>query len=93
MNLIVVYLVIINVVAFVLFTHDKMCAIQSRRRIPEKVLFLFAIAGGSLGGLVSMYIYRHKVNKWKFSIGLPVIILGQICLYYLYYSYLAPDMV
>ena len=39
-----------NVIAFILMGTDKIKAKLDKRRIPEQVLFLFAILFGAIGG-------------------------------------------
>jgi uncharacterized membrane protein YsdA (DUF1294 family) len=39
---------------------------------------MVAIAGGSLGGLLGMYLFRHKTQHLKFKLGFPLIILLQL---------------
>lgn len=72
------YLIIINVATFALFGADKLLAKGHRRRVPEACLLLLAVAGGSLGGWLAMYIFRHKTRHKKFSWGLPLILFMQI---------------
>ena len=45
----------------------------TRRRVPERTLFLIAALGGSLGVLLGMYTFRHKTKHWYFVIGMPAI--------------------
>lgn len=49
-----------------------------RWRVPEKTLFLLALAGGSAGALAGMYVFRHKTKHLKFVIGLPLILILQV---------------
>ncbi len=51
-----------------------------RKRISENTLLLNALVGGSLGVLAGMYVFRHKTQKPKFRIGVPVIIALQVIL-------------
>ena len=51
-----------------------------RARISETSLLLTALVGGSLGVLGGMYVFRHKTQKPKFRVGVPVIIGLQIIL-------------
>ena len=53
-------------------------AAETRRRIPEKTLFLIAAAGGSVGVLLGMYTFRHKTRHLSFVIGVPVILALQV---------------
>ena len=56
---------------------DKQRAIRHQWRIPEKVLFLVAFLGGSVGSMVGMYLFRHKTKHWYFVVGMPLILLLQ----------------
>ena len=51
---------------------------DSRHRIPERNLFLGAIAGGSLGALLGMRVFHHKTLHRSFRIGIPLILAVQI---------------
>ncbi len=59
---------------------DKFAAQRQNRRVPEKVLFLLAAAGGSLGLYLGMFTFRHKTKHWYFVVGVPLIILVQAAL-------------
>ncbi len=69
------YLLIINIVAFVVAGLDKRAAIHHRRRVSEKNLFKLALAGGSVGLYVAMLSFRHKTKHWYFMVGVPGILL------------------
>ena len=73
-----VYLLIINIITFVLYAADKWKAIHSRWRIRTITLMGFALAGGTVGGLLAMYIFRHKTKTKSFTVGLPVMLVVQI---------------
>lgn len=78
------YLVLINIITFALYAIDKLNAKTDSWRISERMLILFAVAGGSAGALLGMYICRHKTRKLKFKIGVPVIMIIQfISLYFI----------
>ncbi len=76
----IVYLILINAAAFLLMHIDKKKAQHRKRRIPERVLMGAAAAGGSIGALMGMDVFRHKTKHKKFTIGIPVIIALQIVL-------------
>ena len=59
---------------------DKIRAMEHRYRIPEAVLLLFAVVGGSIGSILGMFLFHHKTRKAKFRFGLPLILLVQIAL-------------
>lgn len=75
----VVWLIAINIAAFILFGADKQKARRAEkrpsiRRIPEKTLFLLAGLGGSAGALLGMYCWHHKTLKNTFRTGIPAIL-------------------
>lgn len=76
----IIYLIIINLVAFLAMYIDKRKAKYGKWRIPEQTLFILALIGGSIGAIAGMYIFRHKTKKLRFSIGFPVILVLQIIL-------------
>ena len=75
---ILIYLAAVNGIAFLLCGIDKWKARRERWRIPEKTLFLSAIAGGSVGFLLGMQLFRHKTKHKSFTIGIPLILALQI---------------
>ena len=79
-KLIVIYLVLVNAVAFLLMLADKLKAKKGAWRIPEATLMGIAAIGGSFGTICGMNLFRHKTKHPKFSIGLPMILALQIVL-------------
>ena len=75
-----VYLVIVNIVGFVMMGIDKKKAIRGAWRIPEASLFLVALIGGSIGSILGMQTFRHKTKHWYFKYGMPAILILQIAL-------------
>ena len=73
-----IYLVFINLLAFVLMGADKAKAKRNAWRIPEKTLFLSAILGGSIGAILGMQLFRHKTRHWYFKYGMPIILALQL---------------
>jgi uncharacterized membrane protein YsdA (DUF1294 family) len=74
------YLLLINIITLALYAIDKLNAKTDSWRISERMLIMFAVAGGSIGALLGMYICRHKTRKPKFKFGIPVILVLQIVL-------------
>jgi len=68
----------VNLCAYVIMGVDKNRAIRKKRRVPEKVLFAFAICFGGLGGTLGMYSFRHKTKHWYFAVFFPLLALLQI---------------
>ena len=79
-GLLAVYLLAVNLAAFVLYGADKRRAKQGTWRIPEKTLFLLPLLGGSIGALLGMRVFHHKTKHWYFVWGIPAILLAQIAL-------------
>ncbi len=77
---IILYLAAMNLLDFVLMGADKSKAKRGARRIPEATLLLFAILGGSVGGILGMLLFRHKTRHAAFALGLPLILLVQLVL-------------
>lgn len=80
MDILITYLGIINVLTLFISYSDKRAAINHRRRVPEKNLFIIALIGGSIGLYLSMLIFRHKTKHASFMIGVPAIIAVQLYL-------------
>ena len=62
------YFIIINVLEFILMGIDKLLSIKKLYRIPEIVLLIVPFIGGSIGGILGMYIFKHKTKKIKFKL-------------------------
>ena len=77
-RLILLYLLIVNAIAFILMLADKRMAQKNLWRIPESTLLLSAAIGGSIGSLAGMYTFRHKTKHLKFTLGVPAILIAQI---------------
>ncbi len=77
-NILCGYLSVINVVLFTMMGIDKRKAVKGKWRIPEKTLFLLAVMGGSVGGILGMYVFRHKTKHWSFKLGFPAILVLQL---------------
>jgi len=74
------YLMAVNVLAFLLFGLDKWKAKHKKWRIPEATLLGIAVIGGSIGALLGMMVWHHKTKHKNFRIGIPVILMAQIAL-------------
>ena len=74
------YLVIINFITFTAFAIDKIAAIERKSRIRIVTLLALSFFGGSIGGLIAMYLLRHKTRKDYFTVGIPLIMIMQVVL-------------
>ena len=72
------YLVLINLVTFIIFAVDKWKARNNRFRIKEAVLFLLCFLGGTIGGIIGVHALNHKTSRQAFVVGIPLILLVQV---------------
>lgn len=79
-EILIAYLVVINLVAIVLMYIDKQKARKHQWRISEDTLIGVAILGGGIGALWGMHVFRHKTKHAKFTIGIPIILSIQALL-------------
>jgi uncharacterized membrane protein YsdA (DUF1294 family) len=77
-QILLVYLVLINIGTFSMYGLDKAFAVSDSRRISEKTLLIAALCGGSLGALAAMKLFRHKTRKHSFLIWFVLVFLFQI---------------
>ncbi len=76
------YLAIINLITLIAFAWDKRLARRKSWRISEINLITLSALGGTIGGLLGMYLFRHKTRHLKFTWGLPIIFILQLALLY-----------
>lgn len=76
-QLIIFYVVGINLLTIVVFWFDKWMARSGSWRIPEIGLWGLAAIGGSPGALVAMQWFHHKNKKLSFQLIFVLILLIQ----------------
>ncbi len=76
--ILLIYLLVINIIGLAAMAIDKIRAMDRRFRVPEAVLFIIALMGGSLGILIGMHLFRHKRRKPLFRYGIPLLLVIQI---------------
>ena len=77
-EIVIVYLVVINVATFLTYGIDKWKAKKSLWRIREASLLGLAVLGGSIGAWLGMKVWHHKTMHEKFKYGIPLILVVQI---------------
>lgn len=85
-NALIIYIISINLIAYIIMCFDKYQSKKKGSRIPEHSLFFIALLLGALGIYLGMKapIY-HKAAKASFKIGIPLlIVLNAICVYLIY---------
>ncbi|MBQ2238646.1 MAG: DUF1294 domain-containing protein [Lachnospiraceae bacterium] len=80
---IIIYFILVNFIAFLMYGMDKKKAIDGKYRIAERTLVLIGVIGGSIGAMAGMKVFHHKTKHKKFVYGLPLIFMLQcffVCL-------------
>ncbi|WP_394368301.1 DUF1294 domain-containing protein [Flavobacterium proteolyticum] len=72
----------INSLCFLTYGYDKWLAKNNKRRISEFNLLVLAGIGGTIGGIISIYLFKHKTNKFSFILSFYAIAILQIVLLY-----------
>ncbi|NML57503.1 DUF1294 domain-containing protein [Chryseobacterium cheonjiense] len=75
---------LISIITFIIFGIDKRKAVKHQRRIPENTLLILAFFGGTIGALLGMLVFRHKISKRSFLLKFSGIVVIQVMLVYLY---------
>ena len=70
---------LVNLAVFAFYGIDKAKAVRNEWRISEKSLIGAALLGAP-GALLAMFVFRHKIRKPKFYIGVPLILIAEIIL-------------
>ncbi len=81
------YLIATNFIAFLLYGYDKLLSIKSGKfisRVSEKTLLLSTFIGGSIGSLIAMFIFRHKIKKASFILKFSIVVIIQMLIVYIY---------
>lgn len=79
-QVILYYLVAMNVFGFLFMGLDKWKAKKRAWRIPEATLLLIAALGGAIGSMVGMHLFHHKTRHWYFLYGIPAMLVIHILL-------------
>ena len=93
MKTILIYIAVINVIAFVLFGVDKWKAKHGSWRITEATLLDAAILGGSIGAYLGMKVFHHKTQHKKFVYGIPLIIFFHLLLMFFIIRWILSEII
>ena len=76
------YVAVISLISIIVCIYDKKISKKNnvKLRIPEKSLFLWSAAGGSLAMFITMKLIRHKTKHVSFMVGIPLIFVLQVAL-------------
>ena len=70
-------ILLVNIIGFTVMGVDKYKAKKKLWRVPEKIFFLVAVFGGSVGVYAGMFFFRHKTKHWYFVLGIPFILIAE----------------
>jgi len=78
-------LLAVNAFSFFVMGNDKRKAFGRGEvtRTPEGFIFFMAAMFGSVGVYAGMFVFRHKIRKWYFQLGIPLLILQNLATLYL----------
>ncbi len=77
-KIVLAYITVIGLISVFVCVYDKSAAKKSKRRVPEKTLFLLSAIGGSVAMYFTMRLIRHKTLHKRFMLGIPFIIVLQL---------------
>ena len=81
-----IYILNMSLLSFLLYTYDKFQAINTSKninRVSENKLLFSSFIGGTIGSIVAMIFFRHKIKKISFIIKLFVVIILQAVIVYM----------
>lgn len=87
---ITIYIVIINIITYIIYAYDKHQAKKHKWRVRESTLLILALLMGSIGALTAMYTLRHKTKHRKFTLGIPLLLIINILILILMKVYILP---
>ena len=66
------FILVWNIITFITMGIDKRRAEKDRQRISEKTLTIMIFAAGAIGITAGAYVFRHKTQKLKSKILMPL---------------------
>lgn len=75
------YLIAMNVVTFLLYFYDKTVAKIGLLRVPEFVLHVVTVAGGTPAAFLGQNLFNHKTTKGTFRRMFWMIVVGQFIVF------------
>ncbi|MDO9534738.1 MAG: DUF1294 domain-containing protein [Bacillota bacterium] len=77
----------LNIFCLYLISLDKKRAVRHHWRIPEKIFFILAFAGGAVGTYLGMIFFRHKTKHFHFKWGMRLLVVFHgVVFYFLFYN-------
>jgi len=80
MDILLLLFLLVNFIAFTIIGYDKRLAVKNKRRISEKALLFWVAIGGTIGSLIGMLLFRHKISKRSYLLKFFLIVGLQVFL-------------
>jgi uncharacterized membrane protein YsdA (DUF1294 family) len=90
LGVVLAWVLSMTVVAFGAYGLDKLMARSERLRVPERVLLALSFAGGTLGALAGMKLFRHKTAKSSFRMKFWLVTAAQVAMLTVYLIWIRP---
>jgi len=78
MDILLLLFLLVNLIAFTIIGYDKRLAVKNKRRISEKALLFWVAIGGTIGSLLAMFLFRHKISKGSYLLKFFLIVVLQV---------------
>ncbi len=88
MNILALYLYLINIFSYFFMRYDKQCARNNARRVAEFTFFYIALAGGGLGIVIGSHTFAHKTQKYLFAKSIPIITAVETLIFALLFIFI-----
>ena len=69
----IAYIGVVSLILCILMYIDKQRAKKKEWRIAESTLLTLGFFGGAIGGVLGMYLFRHKTRKNAFAFSFPLL--------------------
>jgi len=77
---------IMSIITYISYAFDKRNSVKGKWRTKEKTLLMMSILFGACGGLLAMYMKRHKTQHWYFVLINWISLLLHLVIGYFIYS-------
>jgi len=82
----IVYILLINLIAFLAMWWDKWKASKEEWRVAEATLHILGFMGGAVGVFAGMYRFRHKTQKKSFQAFAVVGLIVSLVIYWIIFQ-------
>ncbi|KIA89784.1 DUF1294 domain-containing protein [Kaistella jeonii] len=86
-EMLIAYIFGISIFTLAVFGIDKRKARKHQNRISENTLLILTFFGGTIGSIVGMIVFNHKISKRSFLFKIFFVIALQILLICLIYNH------